>query len=132
MPVDNPKPLGFLPLDRKEPFVSAQQQFFRTTLKPAPTRKKAQQRKSEPTNVPKAAAKSRNTNGAPCTCKARRDGETAQEEEHHVEENAAPLVKLASKVKFMLRRRSGMSEKKKEKKEKDYYDPEENLHWTER
>lgn len=44
----------------------------------------------------------------------------------------APLGKLASKMKSMLRRKS-TSDKKKEKKEKekDYYDPVEDVHWTE-
>jgi hypothetical protein len=48
--------------------------------------------------------------------------------------STAPLGKLASKMKLMLRRKSTTdSKKKKEKKEKekDYYSPVEEVHWTE-
>jgi hypothetical protein len=55
--------------------------------------------------------------------------------------SVAPFGKLASKMKLMLRRRSTAEEKqekqekkKKEKekeKEKDYYDPVEDVHWSE-
>lgn len=44
----------------------------------------------------------------------------------------APLGKLASKMKSMLRRKStGDKKKEKKEKEKDYYDPVEDVHWTE-
>lgn len=44
----------------------------------------------------------------------------------------APLGKLASKMKSMLRRKStGDKKKEKKEKEKDYYDPVETVHWTE-
>jgi hypothetical protein len=43
--------------------------------------------------------------------------------------STAPLGKLASRMKMMLRRKSTTD--KKEKKEKDYYDPVEDVHWTE-
>jgi pyruvate dehydrogenase phosphatase len=49
--------------------------------------------------------------------------------------STAPLGKLASRMKLMLRRRSTTDEKKakkaKKEKEKDYYDPVEDVHWTE-
>jgi pyruvate dehydrogenase phosphatase len=48
------------------------------------------------------------------------------------ENSAAPFGKLASKMKLMLRRRStGDKKKEKKEKEKDYYDPVEDVHWTE-
>jgi pyruvate dehydrogenase phosphatase len=52
--------------------------------------------------------------------------------EQPADSSTAPFGKLASKMKLMLRRRSATNDKKKEKREKDYYDPEENLHWSER
>lgn len=49
--------------------------------------------------------------------------------------STAPLGKLASRMKLMLRRKSTSDEKKakkaKKEKEKDYYDPVEDVHWTE-
>jgi pyruvate dehydrogenase phosphatase len=45
--------------------------------------------------------------------------------------STAPFGKLASRMKMMLRRKSTNDGKKKEKKEKDYYDPVEDIHWTE-
>ncbi|KAH7086533.1 phosphatase 2C-like domain-containing protein [Paraphoma chrysanthemicola] len=50
------------------------------------------------------------------------------------ENNTAPFGKLASKMKLMLRRRSTgdkKKDKKEKEKEKDYYDPVEDVHWTE-
>ncbi|KAF1914305.1 hypothetical protein BDU57DRAFT_557973 [Ampelomyces quisqualis] len=49
--------------------------------------------------------------------------------------STAPLGKLASRMKLLLRRKSTTEEKKakkaKKEKEKDYYDPVEDVHWTE-
>jgi hypothetical protein len=45
--------------------------------------------------------------------------------------STAPLGKLASKMRLMLRRKSTADKKKKERKEKDYYSPVEEVHWTE-
>lgn len=46
--------------------------------------------------------------------------------------SAAPLGKLATKMRLMLRRRS-TNDKKKQKKEKDYYEVDhmDDVHWTE-
>lgn len=55
-------------------------------------------------------------------------------EGHASEASMAPLGKLASKMRSMLRRRSTTDtkkEKKEKKREKDYYDPVEDVHWTE-
>jgi pyruvate dehydrogenase phosphatase len=56
------------------------------------------------------------------------------DEEHASEASLAPLGKLASRMRSMLRRRSTTDtkkEKKERKREKDYYDPIEDVHWTE-
>lgn len=53
-----------------------------------------------------------------------------EEEAKPVSEPSAPLGRLASKMRSMLRRRS-TTDKKKQQKEKDYYDPIEEVHWTE-
>jgi pyruvate dehydrogenase phosphatase len=56
--------------------------------------------------------------------------ETKAASDPSTENNVAPLGKLASKMKSMLRRKN-TNDKRKEKKEKDYYDPAEVVHWTE-
>jgi hypothetical protein len=56
------------------------------------------------------------------------------DEEQAGEASMAPLGKLASKMRSMLRRRSTTDtkkEKKEKKREKDYYDPVQDVHWTE-
>jgi hypothetical protein len=56
------------------------------------------------------------------------------DEEHASEASLAPLGKLALRMRSMLRRRSTTDtkkEKKERKREKDYYDPIEDVHWTE-
>jgi pyruvate dehydrogenase phosphatase len=132
MPGDSTKqqPAGLHISDPKGPFVSAAQQFFGPRLTPAPTKEaKAARGRSQSAKEIHTVATLSKAIGRP---HEKEDGEAKENEEPAVDDSAAPLVKLASKVKFMLRRRSATSEKKKEKKEKDYYGPEEYLHWSER
>ncbi|EAT81175.1 hypothetical protein HBH56_133590 [Parastagonospora nodorum] len=63
------------------------------------------------------------------------DKEESKEAEAPVEQptsnSTAPFSKITSRMKMMLRRRSTTDKKKEKKKEKDYYDPVEDVHWSE-
>lgn len=133
VPMDSSQqPSNIFGSDKKGPLVTAQQPFFGTRLAPAPTRKLKMPRRARPvkdtksTDVPQEEAN-----------RPHREGEsekTVEDQDPPVDTNTAPFGKLASKMKLMLRRKSATSDKKKERKEKekDYYDPEEYLHWSER
>ena len=58
--------------------------------------------------------------------------ESKPQDDQDTNSNPAPLGRLASKMKLMLRRRN-TTEKKKQRKERDYYEVDrvENVHWTE-
>jgi len=130
MPVNSKKqPTGLIASDRKEPILSAAQQFFGPRLNPVPTNKAKARGRSQSAKEIHTVTSPRIKNDHP---QVQEEGDAKENEEPTVDDNAAPLVKLASKVKFMLRRRSATTERKKEKKEKDYYEPEEYLHWSER
>lgn len=71
-------------------------------------------------------------NQAPRTEDIDVDAKDKLQEEQHNNASAAPLGKLASKMRLMLRRKS-TNDKKKQKKEKDYYEVDhmDDVHWTE-
>jgi pyruvate dehydrogenase phosphatase len=67
---------------------------------------------------------------APEVHASHKEEDIEEEAVEQVPETSAPLGRLASKMRSMLRRKS-TTDKKKEQKEKDYYDPIEEVHWTE-
>jgi hypothetical protein len=117
---------GPLPIRHKSPSLGTNKTFSGTQLAPPPTKRTKSTLKPKPLEqikfpdtVPTEGGKLHDEANA-----------TKSPTEHPTGNSAAPLGKLASKMKSMLRRRSA-HDKKKEKKEKDYYDPVEVVHWTE-
>jgi pyruvate dehydrogenase phosphatase len=117
---------GPLPIRHKSPSIVTNETFLGTRLVPAPTKRTKSIQKPQPLEHIRAPD---------AVSTGRRElhnevHEVKSPTEQATGNSGAPLGKLASKMKSMLRRRSAQ-DKKKEKKEKDYYDPAEIVHWTE-
>ncbi|KAF2820664.1 hypothetical protein CC86DRAFT_116400 [Ophiobolus disseminans] len=112
---------------KRQPSAVARETFSSTKLAPAPKGMKST-RRTRPVKDTQAVQKSETEVHHSHDENNDKGGVRVTES---VGSNAVPFGKLASKMKLMLRRKSASSGKKKEEKEKDYYGPEEALHWTE-
>jgi pyruvate dehydrogenase phosphatase len=119
-----------LTTSKKQPSIVTREMSIETRLAAPPVKKVKSARKVKATKEVTIIDPYQNDNAEP-----RRDEN--YEVKPPLEEgsdNTAPFGKLASKMKLMLRRRSTgdkKKEKKEKEKEKDYYDPVEDVHWTE-
>jgi pyruvate dehydrogenase phosphatase len=131
VPMESSKqPTALYESAQKGPLATTRKPFLGTRLASPPVKKPKTPRKAQPAKEVQAADISQKENDDP-----HKDEENDKVKEHleqPADSSTAPFGKLASKMKLMLRRRSATNDKKKEKREKDYYDPEENLHWSER
>lgn len=114
---------------RKKPGTTAHEVSRVATLSPPPVKKT---RSAKPAKENRVVDLCQKENQAPQDEGLDNDEKKQLEEDLNTNASSAPLGKLASKMKLMLRRKN-TSDKKKPKKEKDYYDVDrmDDVHWTE-
>lgn len=113
----------------KNSAVTAHENSTGTSLSAPPVKKS---RSAKPAKEARVIDLCQKENQAPQEEDLEDDEKKQLQEESATNASSAPLGKLASKMKLMLRRKN-TNEKKKQKKEKDYYDVDrmDDVHWTE-